>query len=775
MMRPRTFLFPGQKSELIVVPAIHYRYMFAREINRICSDAETRPGAIAVELGPQTAAAARNWLRELGIGPDGHKRLPIMLGLMKQNRILPSTVKEKALQIQKDAGKDLSELPPEVLYRELGFTGHSMLYLNPADSIIEAIRCSLELNLPLYGVDLEDSTSGDRRLFLIPDPKGEKADLEAYVAQHAVYAARHRDDRVDSRREIVMAARIKTLLRIHRRILFTFGLGHWVCVKRRLEDPSLQPASETGTGEPRQGTFERVVVHPLIAIEHMDPLPAVVKAYEDSRVSPRESGGPNRETGEVDPLLIFESLLNRAYRICFQYKRRKYDSGRRLLDLEFLREFEAYLQNLRLLSHRPLPDLPLALRAAREMMSQDFVKTLSRTLMRFPWALPDEHPECSVLAPSPDLGGAFNLMRCGENGSWHRKHIYLQSEGGDSRHCVPVEIPWGWKRQRNFGQSNSEEGLLHTWIPWEYLISSMSLRAVQTALRKHEERRIEVFEGSILEGVDMKATLRAYAQGKERVFVRDTRKEKVKYVDRTGDGFPVIWILQPGKHRGADWTALYEDCNWMRKYVQDRESFNRVREEKGNKMIALIGYGDLHVNTGASKMNQGIRTDRYYGILIYQPICWARNQFARWAEVTRYRRNPFCQRSFLLGTCFSDLKAGFEKELDIRFREFDWPTTLMLFGIPFGKDVLTVVVPDSYRIHPVVYEKAKKHGLEVCTASLASFNPKEIARLPVNYMVPAAVNDPRCIFPKSIEDAIGESQDDNRDLVPQDWLEFGND
>ncbi len=38
------------------VPSVHYRSVFAAEVNKICSSETTRPEAIAVELGPGLAS-----------------------------------------------------------------------------------------------------------------------------------------------------------------------------------------------------------------------------------------------------------------------------------------------------------------------------------------------------------------------------------------------------------------------------------------------------------------------------------------------------------------------------------------------------------------------------------------------------------------------------------------------------------------------------------------------------------------------------------------------
>jgi hypothetical protein len=241
-----------------------------------------------------------------------------------------------------------------------------------------------------------------------------------------------------------------------------------------------------------------------------------------------------------------------------------------------------------------------------------------------------------------------------------------------------------------------------------------------------------------------------------------------------GDGFPIVWILQPGEHKKARWSALYEDCNWMVKHVRDPESLDHVRKHRGSKMIALIGYGDLSIKTGASAKNSRIRSDHYYGILLYQPICWTKKQFSHWVEFSQYRRNPFSDRNELFGAGVQDLAGLFQEKHGIRTNEFDWPTTLMLMAIPYAKEAVTIVIPPDFQVHPAVYAKARKHRVEVSVSSLSLFRQEELNRLAINHMAPAVEFEPQCLFSKSIEDAMGEKQTENQDLVPESWRDFGS-
>jgi hypothetical protein len=75
---------------------------------------------------------------------------------MKSNRYIHSDQIDKALMLQKLYRSTISELPDELLSDRLNFSRWSTLYISPADSIIEAVRCAIELDIPVYGVDLND-------------------------------------------------------------------------------------------------------------------------------------------------------------------------------------------------------------------------------------------------------------------------------------------------------------------------------------------------------------------------------------------------------------------------------------------------------------------------------------------------------------------------------------------------------------------------------------------------------------------------------------------
>ena len=272
-----------ESGELIAVPAVHFSHVFAGEVNRLCADPETRPEAVAVELGPQSATALKSWLKQLCTEREGPNPLPVMLGLTQVNRMIRPSDRDKALRLQHETGKDLSELPSEVLYEEFGYAGASLLCLCPTDSIVEAARCAVELNLPLYGVDLEETACGKFTEVKVQDPLSANGDLPGYVARNAAYAEQQRDEEIDSRREIAMAARLKTFLTRHRRVLFTCGLAHWLTSRPCSPTPPSGRRWSPRRARYRGGHVRKVVVHPLLAVRHMDIFPSLTVAYERHR------------------------------------------------------------------------------------------------------------------------------------------------------------------------------------------------------------------------------------------------------------------------------------------------------------------------------------------------------------------------------------------------------------------------------------------------------------------------------------------------------------
>ncbi|HPM87658.1 MAG TPA: hypothetical protein PKX27_06735, partial [Bacteroidales bacterium] len=230
------------RSEIIGVPAIHNRAVFAREVNYLCSARETRPEAIAVELGPHIVAELVAWMKELGICRRTGTWLPCMLGLLIENRFIHPDLAKNAMNLQENLYKPLSDISADLLKKLLYFSGKYLVALSATDSIIEAIRCSVELDIPVIGIDMDEMSAKPDKILLVEEPVHSSFNLQNYVSGNENHAAETRDPYVDSRREFVMAARLKRIAEIYKKILVTGGIAHWVKIKELLSDPAVRPA-----------------------------------------------------------------------------------------------------------------------------------------------------------------------------------------------------------------------------------------------------------------------------------------------------------------------------------------------------------------------------------------------------------------------------------------------------------------------------------------------------------------------------------------------------
>lgn len=762
-------------SLLIAVPSIHYCHVFASEVNRLCRSPETRPDAIAVELGHKTAEAAVQWLTELGHNTEKNEAtLPVMLGLCKTNRMLRASLKNRALQLQRKLGKDLGELTPEILHRELGYASHGIVFLTPTDSIIEAIRCALELNLPLHGVDLEEMPNRERSELVVQDPIMAHGNLAAYVRQNAPYAAKGHDIEIDPRREIAMAARLKALMELHRCVLFVCGMGHWLHIRKHINDPSIRPAvAAQNSHDKSNGNLRRVIAHPLIAVRHMDLFPAMVSEYEEARKPAFDLSKDDNGSIRLNPHETFKNLMQRVYSEYFHLKKEDANESHRHQDLYSINRFETYLGNLCLVNLQSVPDLFLTLQAAKEMMSQGFTDALIKVFMDFPWFSPQQlsYP---LLAPSSEVTEGSGFVFQDEDGLEKEGPVYLYSipESKDFTHHE--QIPFDWDGSEANKKISVNLGYLYTWPPWDFLITSLACQAASLAKKWEQEKRVEVFDGSLLDGLAIKETIRSMARGEDRLYVYDNiKKRNSSRLSPIENGFPVVFILSPEQNaEGGEWTALYIKCDWMKKYMANQKLLEKVMEIRGDKMITLICYGHNSVATNASRQNHEIRSDQYNGILLYQPSCWENEQFAGWMEQTRYQRNPYFKENRLTGDLPTDLYSFFKHRHHIDFDKYSWQDMLVLLALPFAKDYVTVVMPDEFKLHPIVLERAKTYGVEICPVSFGSFSQKKIERIKINHMAPAVKNDPRAVFDEAIEQAIGEKSNEYRELVPDSCLNF---
>ncbi|MDD2734735.1 MAG: hypothetical protein PHF56_12400 [Desulfuromonadaceae bacterium] len=772
---------PYRGHTLIGVPAIHNRAVFAEIVNRNCAAGGMCPEAVAVELDPAAVSAVAAWLAELGV-IAGLKPLPCMLGLSRQNKRIHPQFLEAALHLQKTSGKQLHELPPDLLYRELGYAAVSILFLSPVDSMIEAIRCALEMQIPLYGIDMDDSpVLIERGTCTIRDLDEARSNFKEFVHLHGGLTDRFRDGHSDVRRETVMTARLKNLLQRHDRVLFSCGLGHWRSICRMLSDESLQPAYEV----PQQGpvVYDRILIHPQKAAQQMDLFPGIAAAYEALR-QPAHSrtGTPN----DVDFQEQFRICINRACDRYFDVLKKdggKTDSPESRHGFGF---FSTFLANHCLLSQRKTPDLFTTISVARSMMPGGFVEALTESFMEFPWVSPSDFPDLPVIGPDTGhneqkRGGSQRVVmktplaerdndRMGYENSkpFHASSLHSQEDQDLSA------FKWQWQDEPTVtSRDDHDYWCNYIWPPNEYLLFATVYEAVNVANARYSERRTEPFLDSMCDGIDLKASLRSVVTGENRLFVKRTLKRKYRPVtgEPVSPSYSKYLELQPTVFifsretcsRDFKWeclrpgdSELYHDLS-----TRGKRLFNKVTLNKGNTFISSIHFSEpLPIPKYMEPWVNSLRM--LQGSLCFGNPCVNFYQSAIWLEKGGFRSSPILPGSGSIG----ELTDMYWERHNISIDKDNWRNALILMALPYAMNTRRVVVvaPQDFKISKDVYSQARRHKVEIVKLPLSYFSAERIDQIRRQYSVRASQGGKR--YPPELERIFGHNQNTYLNLLP---------
>ncbi|NCA70652.1 MAG: hypothetical protein EOM91_11205 [Sphingobacteriia bacterium] len=750
-------------ATLLAVPAVHFRLPFAEAVNAVCRNPSTRPDAIAVELGPAATAAARAWLLELGVGPDRRCRLPCMLGFHREHRLLHPAVRERALALQRMTGSELHRLPPALLKEELDFNGLSVLHLSPTDSIVEALRCACELGVPVYGVDLEESADSERVASLLEDPWLGQGAIADYAVRNARRARLSTNPLIDARREAVMAARLAALLTRHHRVLFTGGLGHWVRLAALLQEPALRPATVgLEADETAIGAWRRTLVHPGIALQHME-WPAVTWLRERNRPHPLDGGPASPCQAPIHQALLGKTLEHVYTRA------RSWTEAKPGHDWRACSRFAHLLSAESRLALRRIPSLGLVMRCAEAALPTSVSKALGRALVHYPWAKPSQFPGLQCLSGTGKRNGS-EVILTGRGGHYRASLAH----GGESLTLDPGLLAVAdrrWEEGRRSGASGCPASL--SWRPWERLATALSARGSGQVSKKKRIMVSEPFSGQLLEGLDVRGTLRELARGRDRLMVRDTRFALQRLRTSLAETFPVLWIFDSDGPRGGRMMALRTLLPWLLDAANDRAALEVVREGLGDNLLDLLLFTDDTARADARETSHGIVRYPTRGWLLLRPQCPSCRQAADWILHTRSRLGP-TYGDTLGNEIPNEIRHALGQDGGPPLADLSWQDALLRVGLAFGGKTLTLVAPDDFSPAPAILADAARRGRTIVRVPITSFSNAHVARVRAIEMVPGRVqgDDGRIVYDGQPGDVLGESEDAYRELVPEAWRRY---
>jgi hypothetical protein len=432
-----------------------------------------------------------------------------------------------------------------VLYQEKDGT-HVYLPLEPTDGVVEAARLALDQDLPLYFID-RDLESMPQINEFFPDPYAlHRIGHTAYCEAYAVECGDLQASRQDLLREANMAYHLQQLREKHQRLLFVCGISHYPRIMARLSNAQAQPI-----GRPRRDGVILAHLHERSSREIMSEIPYLAAAYEKQRHQLLALWGEKPDAPfPLDRLQQHEALLQNAARQHLQNSQEEIKPQQFSILRRFARNY-SFVQGFL------TPDFYQLVVAARGAVDDNYSYEVWDLGSQYPWQ--EENPNL----PTIELRGEDLFLN-------QKKIRFHRSFRTTRRRFVPIpakrkrlqeQRPGEWQRQWQGHMicSHPPEDLVVEG--WGHYIKKKAGQILAS-----ENSRTVPFTSSLLDGIDLRETIRNWHEGK--LYVKDNRplRGKVGSVvlifdeDQSGESEPerfpwrVTWL---GEHEQESDMAFY--------------------------------------------------------------------------------------------------------------------------------------------------------------------------------------------------------------------------
>jgi hypothetical protein len=410
------------------------------------------------------------------------------------------------------------------------------LLVEPTDGQVEAVRLALEKALPVHFID-RDTEGYPLDRTAMPDP------YAMTRVGHYVYCRAYlqtREDRPssaeDTLRERTMAYHLQKLNAAGEKVLFVCGLYHLPGVLKMLELPQTEVI-----GRRRREGAGLAHLHADSSREVMTEMPFLAEGYERFR-----SEGAAKEPGP-DRLKIQNELIALA-------RRNHWKNSKEELTRSQVRVLHKFARNYALITGALVPSFYQLVVAARGAADDNFAYELWDKGSEYPWQT--ESPELPVLRLSGE-----DLFLDQKRIKFHRRLKTFR------RRLVPVpvkkkireKVPGEW-------QKSFDRFTICSYPPEDVVIEGYGKYLQEKALKikTEENARIIPFVSSMMEGIDIRETVRNWSKGE--IYVRDARPFRGKVgsvvvifeedLEKDKEQYPwkVTWL---GEHEQESDMAFY--------------------------------------------------------------------------------------------------------------------------------------------------------------------------------------------------------------------------
>jgi len=523
------------------LPVLHYKMEFATLVRQAVE--RLQPDCIAIELPPTLQA---HFLR-------GVRRLPEI-----------SVLRYELVR----SGKG-SAAAGETVF----------LFIEPADPLVEAARLAEEREIPLQCIDVDvEGYPCHEEPF--PDSYAvRRIGLASYYTEYRKVFGKSEPGPEDLLREKGMAFRLQQMAQRFERILLVCGMAHLERLKENFALPQAAPLERV-----KRSGISLYNLHPESCREVLAEYAFLSALYELRRgplpPEPSVTGPTLRKSWHAFELIaggkqeapeeevLYQAQLRSAHHVgragdgldrqrailrLFHEASRHYrqETGEPV-HLWQKRAFFRFARNYALVTGRLLPDLFQMLAAARGCLDDNFAYAFFRLATFYPWQKLDTDLPTISLRPE-DLSGGSRRIR-------FRPRSRQAGKG-----LTPLQF---LKRKREKRPGEWLEGFdnpsICSYPPEDLIIEEYGrfLKKKGAKQLSEEQRRVQPFFSSLLDGIDMRETLRNYHEGK--IYVRENLRVQggvgslvvIFDEDRGGKKFPYLttWL---GEHDQESDMAFY--------------------------------------------------------------------------------------------------------------------------------------------------------------------------------------------------------------------------
>ncbi len=415
------------------------------------------------------------------------------------------------------------------------------LLVSPVSPLTEAGRQAMEKKVPFHCIDM-DTDGYPEHKDPLPDTYAAKTlTCEGYLrlVRGALTKDDSQRDKKDILREMTMAYRLRQLSTRYQKIICVLGAYHWPAVAGYLK----QPLTETLTRSFREG----VCVSHLSEASSRECLPEppfVCAAYEAARAK--------GAFDSLDRWVIFFDMLTACAASYNEKYHEKMNRGALSQTLHYAKKYAWVSGGL-------IPDLYQFLIAVRGCVHHDFAYTVWERAVDYPYQ--DPHPRFGVIELTAEelYGAARRILFKKKIDQRRRSLLRVMRKRPHERYAGE----WLEKWRETINQCSHP--------PEDRVIENYAKDVMKKSERVLAERRrrVEEFRASLLDGIDIKETLRHWSEGKRFVYENQRVTGKsgalVMIFDDDPDDTRYPWRMTwQGEHDQESDMAFYatepEDC-----------------------------------------------------------------------------------------------------------------------------------------------------------------------------------------------------------------------